>query len=165
MEHLSGGLHIPYHLPDGTLAPRYRISTTLVAREGSRWSKGKGTIVPYGWAAEERESGTWCWWKGVGLLDALVPGLPGAGTPRRGDGRRPWRSLGSRRDRPALHRAPTGCGGGRQWGRALAHRLKGWQWQGKAFVLHLPGAKDPERSLSTGSARDSRRLSTGAGAG
>jgi len=48
MEHPSGGLQIPYHLPDGTLAPRCRIRTALVAKEGSRWSKGDGTIVPYG---------------------------------------------------------------------------------------------------------------------
>src|SRR5213079_77299 len=48
MEHPSGGLQIPYHLSDGTLASRHRIRTALVAKEGSRWSKGEGTIVPYG---------------------------------------------------------------------------------------------------------------------
>jgi hypothetical protein len=44
----AGGLRIPYHLLDGTLASRHRIRTALVAREGSRWSKGKGEIVAYG---------------------------------------------------------------------------------------------------------------------
>src|SRR5258708_37081263 len=48
MEHPNGGLHIPYYLPDGTPAPRSRIRTALTAREGSRWSKGEGRIVPYG---------------------------------------------------------------------------------------------------------------------
>ena len=38
----------PYHLPDGTPAPRHRLRTALVAKEGSHWSKGSGEIVPYG---------------------------------------------------------------------------------------------------------------------
>src|SRR5260370_12045604 len=45
MEHPSGGLQIPYHRPDGTLAARHRIRTALIAKEGSRWSKGEGSIV------------------------------------------------------------------------------------------------------------------------
>ena len=48
MEHPSGGLHIPYHLQDGSLASRHRIRTALSAKEGSHWSKGTGAIVPYG---------------------------------------------------------------------------------------------------------------------
>ena len=86
MEHPSGGLQIPYHLPDGTLAPRHRIRTTLVAKEGSRWSKGEGTIVPYGLGRLEEarkagylvlvegESDCWTlWYQGFQAL-----GLPGA---------------------------------------------------------------------------------------
>src|SRR5260221_11727002 len=48
MEHPSGGLNIPYYLPDGTPAPRSRIRTALMARQGSRWNKREGKIVPYG---------------------------------------------------------------------------------------------------------------------
>jgi putative DNA primase/helicase len=47
-EQRSGCLQIPYHLPDGTPAPRNRLRTALVAKEGSHWSKGSGEIVPYG---------------------------------------------------------------------------------------------------------------------
>ncbi len=47
-EDRAGGLRIPYHLLDGTLASRHRLRTALVAREGSRWSRGKGEIVAYG---------------------------------------------------------------------------------------------------------------------
>ena len=47
-EQRAGCLHIPYHLPDGTPAPRHRLRTALVAKEGSHWSKGSGEIVPYG---------------------------------------------------------------------------------------------------------------------
>jgi putative DNA primase/helicase len=48
MEHPSGGLQIPYHLQDGSLAARHRIRTALVAKEGSHWSPGQSKIVPYG---------------------------------------------------------------------------------------------------------------------
>src|SRR6266566_7276529 len=47
-EQRAGCLQIPYHLPDGTPAPRHRLRTALVARKGSRWSKGQGEIVAYG---------------------------------------------------------------------------------------------------------------------
>ena len=47
-EQRAGCLQIPYHLPDGTSAPRHRLRTALVAKEGSHWSKGSGEIVPYG---------------------------------------------------------------------------------------------------------------------
>ena len=47
-EQRAGCLQIPYHLPDGTPAPRHRLRTALVAKEGSHWSKGSGEIVPYG---------------------------------------------------------------------------------------------------------------------
>ena len=48
LEQDGGGLRIPYSLPDGSPAPRYRIRTALVARQGSRWNIGEGKIVPYG---------------------------------------------------------------------------------------------------------------------
>jgi len=59
MEHPGGGLHIPYHLQDGSLAPRHRIRTALSAKEGSHWSPGTGAIVPYGLARleERRKAG------------------------------------------------------------------------------------------------------------
>src|SRR2546421_5915518 len=44
MERPSGGLCIPYHLADGSHAPRSRIRTALIARDGSLWSKGKGQL-------------------------------------------------------------------------------------------------------------------------
>jgi putative DNA primase/helicase len=86
MEHPSGGLCIPYYLADGTPAPRSRIRTALIARNGSRWSKGKGQLVPYGLerlsdarkagylVLVEGESDCWTlWYQGFPAL-----GLPGA---------------------------------------------------------------------------------------
>src|SRR5438876_11303303 len=40
-EKLAGCLQIPYHLPDGTLAPRHGLRTALVAKEGPHWSRGR----------------------------------------------------------------------------------------------------------------------------
>ena len=86
MDHVSGGVQIPYHLADGQEAPRYRIRTALVAKEGSRWSAGEGRIVPYGLerledarkagylVLVEGESDCWTlWYQGFPAL-----GIPGA---------------------------------------------------------------------------------------
>ena len=144
MEHPSGGLHIPYHLVDGSPAPRSRIRTALRAREGSRWSKGKGKIVPYGLERLEEarkagflvlvegESDCWTlWYQGFPAL-----GLPGA-------------EMAGVVEESAL----TGAGqvyivqepdaAGATFVKAIADRLQKWRWEGKAAVVHLPGAKDP----------------------
>ena len=144
MEHPSGGLQIPYHLPDGTLAPRYRIRTALVAKEGSRWSKGEGTIVPYGLARLEEarkagylvlvegESDCWTlWYHGFPAL-----GLPGAEMARTLE-----ESMLTGIDRLYLMQEPDA--GGTAFVNQLTRKLEAWQWPGKAFVLRLQGAKDP----------------------
>ena len=144
MEHPSGGLHIPYHLPDGSLAPRQRIRTALAAKEGSYWSKGEGSIVPYGLerldearkagylVVVEGESDCWTlWYQGFPAL-----GLPGAemtGTLEE--------SMLTGIDQLYIMQEPDA--GGKAFVTGIARRLKTWQWQGKASVLHLSGAKDP----------------------
>src|SRR5215831_15251066 len=85
-EQRPGCLQIPYHLQDGTLAPRHRLRTSLVAKEGSHWSKGQGEIVPYGLERleEARKAGylvlvegeSDCWTIWFHHFPAL--GLPGA---------------------------------------------------------------------------------------
>src|SRR6516165_5650202 len=88
-EKREGCLQIPYHLPDGTLAPRHRLRTALVAKEGSHWSKGQGgqdEVVPYGLERleEARKAGyviivegeSDCWTLWYHHFPAL--GLPGA---------------------------------------------------------------------------------------
>jgi DNA-binding transcriptional regulator YhcF (GntR family) len=144
MEHPSGGLQIPYHLPDGTLAPRHRIRTALVAKEGSCWSKGEGTIVPYGLARLEEarkagylvlvegESDCWTlWYHGFPAI-----GLPGAEMSRTLE-----ESMLSGIDRLYIMQEPDA--GGTAFVSQIARKLEAWQWPGKAFVLRLEGAKDP----------------------
>jgi putative DNA primase/helicase len=42
----SEGVLIPYRLMDGSPAPRDRVRTALVAKNGSRWDAREGQIVP-----------------------------------------------------------------------------------------------------------------------
>ena len=146
MEHPSGGLQIPYHLPDGTLASRYRIRTALVAKEGSHWSQGEGTIVPYGLERLEEarkagylvlvegESDCWTlWYQGFPAL-----GLPGAEMARTLE-----ESMFAGIDRLYLMQEPDA--GGTAFVNQIARKLEAWQWSGKAFVLRLEGAKDPNQ--------------------
>ncbi|HEY6406262.1 MAG TPA: AAA family ATPase, partial [Ktedonobacteraceae bacterium] len=139
-----GGLQIPYHLPDGTRAPRHRIRTALVAKEGSRWSKGEGTIVPYGLERldEARKAGSLvlvegesdCWTLWYHGFPAL--GLPGAEMARTLE-----ESMLTGIDRLYLMQEPDA--GGTAFVNQLTRKLEGWQWSGKVFVLRLEGVKDP----------------------
>jgi len=64
-------IFIPYHNIDGTQAIKNRLRIDLVAKNGSRWTKGDGEIVPYGLERlkqenlilVEGESDSWTLWK------------------------------------------------------------------------------------------------------
>ena len=144
MDHASGGVQIPYHLADGQEAPRYRIRTALVAKEGSRWSAGEGSIVPYGLERledarkagylllVEGESDCWTlWYQGFPAL-----GIPGAEMNGLLEA-----SMLSGIDRLYLLQEPDQ--GGTAFVSHLAKRLTEWRWPGKIFVVRLRGAKDP----------------------
>ena len=166
MEHPSGGLQIPYHLPDGTLAPRHRIRTALVAKEGSHWSPGKGAIVPYGLERLEEarkagylvlvegESDCWTlWYQGFQAL-----GLPGAEMARTLE-----ESMLAGIDRLYLMQEPDA--GGTSFVNQIARKLEAWQWSGKAFVLRFRGCQRSQRASSARQARVSRLLPAGVGSG
>jgi hypothetical protein len=144
MEHPSGGLHIPYHLADGSPAPRSRLRTALIAGVGSRWSKGKGKLVPYGLerlsdarkagylVLVEGESDCWTlWYQGFPVLG--LPGAEMAGVLEE--------SALEGVERLYIVQEPDAAGA--TFVKALTSQLKRWRWQGNAFVVHLPGAKDP----------------------
>jgi hypothetical protein len=144
VEHPSGGLKIPYHRPDGTLAARRRIRTALIAKDGSRWSKGEGSIVAYGLERleEARKAGylvlvegeSDCWTLWYHQFPAL--GLPGAkmtGTLEE--------SVLAGIDRLYIMQEPDA--GGSVFVTQIARKLAAWQWPGQACVLRLSGAKDP----------------------
>ncbi len=138
------GLRIPYHLPDGTPAARHRIRTALVAREGSRWSRGKGEIVPYGLerleAAHkgrslilvEGESDCWTLW---------YHGFPALGLPGADMASKLKVAYLAEIDTLYLVREPDAAGA--KLVRDIAQRLASWKWSGKAYVVSLAGTKDP----------------------
>jgi AAA domain-containing protein len=144
MEQPSGGLQIPYHLPDGTLAPRHRIRTALAAKEGSHWSPGTGAIVPYGLERLEEgrkasylvlvEGESDCWTLWYHQFPAL--GLPGAEMARTLE-----ESMLAGIDRLYIMQEPDA--GGASFSNQIQRKLATWQWQGKAFIVRLPGVKDP----------------------
>jgi len=144
MEHPGGGLHIPYHLQDGSLAPRHRIRTALSAKEGSHWSPGTGAIVPYGLARLEEsrkagylvlvegESDCWTlWYQGFPAL-----GLPGAEMARTLE-----ESMLTGIDRLYIMQEPDA--GGTSFVNHIQRKLEAWRWKGKAFVFRFQDAKDP----------------------
>ena len=143
-ENTTGGLQILYHLPDGTPAPRHRIRTALVAREGSRWSKGKGEIVPYGLERleEARKAGylvlvegeSDCWTLWYHHFPAI--GLPGAEMVST-----LARSSLAGINKLYLIREPDEAGA--KFVKAIEERLETWKWPGKAFVVSFADAKDP----------------------
>ncbi len=143
-DHASGGVQISYHLADGQEAPRYRIRTALVAKEGSRWNCGEGTIVPYGLerledarkagylVLVEGESDCWTlWYQGFPAL-----GLPGAEMTGVLEA-----AMLSGIDRLYLLQEPDQ--GGATFVSSLSKRLAEWRWPGNVFVVRLSGAKDP----------------------
>lgn len=139
----NGSVRITYSLPDGTRAPRYRIRTALVAREGSLWNRGEGEIVPYGLehleAARklgqlvlvEGESDVWT------LAFHKIPaiGIPGAEMVKT---LKPDYLEGI--GHLAIIQEPDAAG--TAFVKHIAALLKSWQWPGRASAVSLPDAKD-----------------------
>jgi hypothetical protein len=143
-EKRTGCLQIPYHLPDGTSAPRHRLRTALVAKEGSHWSKGSGEIVPYGLERleEARKAGylvivegeSDCWTLWYHHFPAL--GLPGVEMVRTLK-----EAYLAGIERLYIMREPDAAGA--RFVTHLQQLLQAWTWPGKADVVSLGDAKDP----------------------
>src|SRR6266516_1488876 len=143
-EQRAGCLQIPYHLPDGTPAPRHRLRTALVAKEGSHWSKGSGEVVPYGLERleEARKAGYLvlvegeadCWTLWYHHFPAL--GLPGVEMVRT---LKEAYLVGI--DTLYIVREPDAAGA--RFVQHLQQRLHAWKWPGKTYMISLANAKDP----------------------
>jgi AAA domain len=143
-EQRTGCLQIPYHLPDGTPAPRHRLRTALVAKEGSHWSKGSGEIVPYGLERleEARKAGylvlvegeSDCWTLWFHHFPAL--GLPGVEMVRTLK-----EAYLAGIDKLYIVREPDAAG--ERFVQLIQEQLQAWKWPGKAYMVSLGDAKDP----------------------
>jgi hypothetical protein len=143
-EDTSGGIKVPYHLPDGTPAPRYRIRTALVAKEGSWWNKGEGEIVPYGLERLEEarkagylvltkgETDSWTLW----FHKFCALGVPGAEMTRTLK-----QEYLAGFERLYLTQEPDPAG--TSFVEHIVTLLSTWQWPGHAYAISLPNAKDP----------------------
>ncbi len=144
MDNDHGSIEIAYHLADGTLAPRHRLRTALVAKEGSYWSKGNGEIVPYGLErlAEARKAGylvlvegeSDCWTLWYHHIPAL--GLPGAEMVGKLE-----ETMLAGIERLYVIQEPDA--GGTAFVKHISRQLETWHWQGKASIVTLHDAKDP----------------------
>ncbi len=140
----SRGLRIPYYTLDGAPAPRYRIRTASIAKEGSWWNKGPGDITPYGLERlqEARQAGflvlvegeSDCWTLWYQHFPAL--GLPGAEMANK---LQVEHLAGI--ERLYVVREPDAAG--TRFVEDIASLLTTWGWQGTASVVSLPDAKDP----------------------
>ncbi len=143
-EKRAGCLQIPYHLPDGTPAPRHRLRTALVAKEGSHWNKGSGEIVPYGLERLEdaRKAGylvlvegeSDCWTLWFHHFPAL--GLPGVEMVR-------TLKEAYLTGIDKLYFVRESDAAGARFVQHIQQRLQAWKWLGKAYVVSLGDAKDP----------------------
>lgn len=137
-------VRVPYWLADGALAPRQRIRTALKARDGTRWTKGVGKLVPYGlWRLTEArkagfvvlvegESDSWTlWYHGFPCL-----GVPGASMA----GKLEPDHL---KDIAKVYVLREPDGGGKTFINGVARRLAEVGFSGQAFMVKLDGAKDP----------------------
>jgi len=121
-----------------------RLRTALVAKEGSHWSKGSGEIVPYGLERleEARKAGylvivegeSDCWTLWFHHFPAL--GLPGVEMVRTLK-----EAYLAGIERLYIVREPDSAGA--RFVSHLEQLLQAWQWPGKAFVISLVNAKDP----------------------
>jgi len=144
VENCPQGVRITYRLEDGTLALRQRIRTALVARKGSFWSNGSGSIVPYGlWRLEEArkagftvlvegESDAWTLW----FHNYPSVGLPGADTAGKLEATH-LTGIGR------IYAVQEPDSGGATFIALVAARLREIGWQGEAYRVALVDAKDP----------------------
>ncbi len=138
------GIRIPYYTPDGTPAPRYRIRTALTAKEGSWWNKGAGDIIPYGLERLEEarqagflvlvegESDCWTLW---------FHGFPALGLPGAEMASKLQADYLTDIHRLSIIREPDAAG--TKFVEDIARLLTTWNWEGTAYVVSLPNAKDP----------------------
>ncbi len=145
VEQPGGGLRIPYYQEDGTTAPRQRIRTALIAKEGSRWTKDLGEIIPYGLERLENAREDKYLILVEGETDRLTLlfheyhalGIPGAEMAK--TTLKPSHLEGI--ETLYIFQEPDKAG--QQFVEGIAELLQLWTWPGTASIISLPNAKDP----------------------
>ena len=154
LRNVTDGVLIPYHLIDGSEAPRHRLRTDLVAKDGSLWDGAKGEdIVPYGLekSLEARTAGFIVLVEGESDRWTLTyHGFPALGIP----GAMMAKSL--RFEHVAeitevyIFQEPDK--GGEEFLTRASKQLTGIGWLGQILVVTLDGFKDPNELHKANSA-------------
>ena len=144
LKNVAEGVLIPYGHRNGSPAPRDRVRTARVAREGSRWDVREGPIVPYGLerlseaqndgflVMVEGESDCWTLWHhGFPAL-----GIPGAMMTKV---LRSEHVAGIR----AVYIFQEPERAGEKFVAGVSKRLMEVGWQGRVLVVTLDRFKDP----------------------
>ena len=137
-------VRIDYFLTDGSLAPRHRVRTSLVAKEGSKWSGQKeDDIVCYGLGRlgeaqtqghlilVEGESDCWTLWH---------HGYPALGIPGANQAQLIQRDYLKGIKKVYYVREPDT--GGDRFARGVADRLRRLKYEGQVLEISLSPAKD-----------------------
>ncbi len=145
VEYPGGGLLIPYYLIDGMKAPRQRIRTALIAKEGSRWTKGEGEIIPYGLERLEdaRKDKYLILVEGeTDRLTLLFHRYPALGIPGAEMAKTTLKSSYlTGIEKLYIFQEPDQAG--QQFVDSIVELLQTWTWNGAASVISLPDVKDP----------------------
>jgi hypothetical protein len=144
LANIAEGVLIPYRLTDGSIAPRHRIRTALMAKNGSRWDARDGAVEPYGaWKLSEAEatgflivtegeSDVWTlWYHGFPAL-----GIPGAQMAK-------CLQLEHVANFAKLLVMREPDTGGDAFTRGVQERLRKIGYGGELFEVSLESAKDP----------------------
>jgi DNA primase len=146
--HVDAGktsVHIPYYDQNGHPYERYRIRTALKAKEGSLWSKGRASLIPYGLQRledarkagylilSEGESDCWTLW----FHDLPALGIPGADNTA-------CLQAQYLEDIPRVYIVKEDDQGGLAFAKNMQKRLAAIGYKGKPYVvdMHALGAND-----------------------
>jgi putative DNA primase/helicase len=145
VEDPGGGLRIPYYQQDGTLAPRHRLRRALAAKDGSSWTEGTGEIILYGLEhlGQARKMKSLIYVEGeTDTLTLRFHGYPSLGIPGADMVRATLKtSYFEGIERLYVFQEPDLAG--ERFVATIAASLEAWNWHGKAFIVTLSDAKDP----------------------
>lgn len=162
LRNVADGVLIPYHQIDGSEAPRHRVRTALIAKNGSHWGGLRGDdIVPYGLerCLEGRKAGLLVFVEGESDQWTLTyHGFPAVGIP----GSMMAKAL--RIEHVAsiktiyIFREPDKAGS--DFVAGVSERLWHLGWQGQTLVVTLDGVKDPNELHKACPAEFKQKLQT-----
>ena len=162
LRNVANGVLIPYHLIDGSEAPRHRLRTALIAKNGSHWGGLRGDdIVPYGLerCLEGRKAGLLLFVEGESDQWTLTyHGFPAVGIPGSMMAKALRIEYVASIKTIYIFREPDKAGS--EFVAGVSKRLWDIGWQGQILVVTLDGVKDPNELHKACPAEFKQKLQT-----